>query len=73
MKTLRLESEGGTWADAYINGVKYAVPGAKVKIAAGTYTVRFENRDLHKKFQCQVSVTKDIQSVKVYVEDGECD
>ncbi|HUS33254.1 MAG TPA: protein kinase [Kofleriaceae bacterium] len=72
-RVLRLESDGGTYARATLNGVSYDVPGGKIKLNAGTYTVKFENRDLGKKFTCPVTVAKDVQSLKVYMEDGTCD
>jgi serine/threonine protein kinase len=71
-RTLRLESDGGIYATATINGVKYEVPG-KIKINAGSYTVKFENRDMGKKIQCPLNVSRDVQSIKVYMEDGACD
>jgi hypothetical protein len=52
--------------------VKYEVPG-KIKINAGSYTVKFENRDMGRKIQCPLNVSRDIQSIKVYMEDGACD
>jgi serine/threonine protein kinase len=71
-KTLRLESDGGIYAIATINGVRYEVPNGKVKLAAGRYTVAFENRDMHKKVTCSVALTRDVQSLKVFMEDGQC-
>jgi len=74
-RVLRLESDGGAYARVTIAGLgSYEAPGGKIRLAPGKYVVKFENRDLGKKFNCPVTVTnKDVQSLKVYMEDGTCD
>jgi serine/threonine protein kinase len=72
-RVVRLESDGGKYAHATVNGLSADAPGGRIKLAAGRYSIKFENKIVGKKFSCPVNVVKDVQTVKVYMEDGTCD
>jgi hypothetical protein len=49
-------------------------PGAKFRLAAGTYTVRLKNTDLGVTRSCKVNVGEhDVTTLKVDMEEGGCE
>lgn len=73
-KVLRIETYGAVWAWAYVGGQRMDAPGAKFRLAAGTYTVRLKNTDLGVTRTCKVTVGEhDVTTLKVDMEEGGCE
>lgn len=73
-KVLRIETYGAVWAWAYVAGKRMEAPGAKFRLAAGTYTVRMKNTDLGVTRTCKVTLgERDVTTLKVDMEEGGCE
>jgi hypothetical protein len=73
-KVLRIETYGAVWAWAFVGGQRMDAPGAKFRLAAGTYTVRLKNTDLGVTRSCKVNVGEhDVTTLKVDMEEGGCE
>lgn len=73
-KVLRIETYGAVWAWAFVGGQRMDAPGAKFRLAAGTYTVRLKNTDLGVTRTCKVALGEhDVTTLKVDMEEGGCE
>lgn len=73
-KVLRIETYGAVWAWAFVGGQRMDAPGAKFRLAAGTYTVRMKNTDLGVTRNCKVTLgERDVTTLKVDMEEGGCE
>ncbi len=73
-KVLRIETYGAVWAWAFVGGQRMDAPGAKFRLAAGTYTVRLKNTDLGVTRNCRVTLgERDVTTLKVDMEEGGCE
>ena len=73
-KVLRIETYGAVWAWAFVGGQRMDAPGAKFRLAAGTYTVRLKNTDLGVTRNCKVTLgERDVTTLKVDMEEGGCE
>jgi hypothetical protein len=62
------------WAWAFVGGQRLDAPGAKFRLAPGTYTVRLKNTDLGVTRTCKVSLGEhDVTTLKVDMEEGGCE
>jgi len=73
-RVLRVETYNGVWAWAYVGSQRLDVPGAKFKLAPGTYTVRLKNTDLGVTRTCTVTLgAREVTTLKVDMEEGGCE
>jgi hypothetical protein len=73
-RVLRVETYKGIWARASIGDMELDVPGAKFRLAPGTYTVRLRNTDMHVTRTCTVTLgVHEVTTLRVAMEEGGCD
>jgi serine/threonine-protein kinase len=71
--TLRIVTEGGTWAKVSVGSDTQDAPGAKFHVAAGNYTVRLRNTDLDVSMSCRVSIESGkVVTLHAALEDKSC-
>jgi hypothetical protein len=71
--TLRIVTEGGTWAKVSVGSDTQDAPGAKFHVAAGNYTVRLRNTDLDVSMSCRVSIESGkVVTLHASLEDKSC-
>jgi hypothetical protein len=69
---LRVNTTNGTWAYVRIGATRGETPGARFKLAPGTYRVRLSN-DIDPARECTVSLAPGrTQTLTVAMEEGEC-
>jgi serine/threonine-protein kinase len=71
--TLRIVTEGGTWARVSVGSESHDAPGARFHVVAGAYTVRLSNSDLDVTMSCKVSIDAGkVVTLHASLEDKSC-